>query len=229
MHASRKASRWAFTLIELLVVIAIIGLLAAIISPAVTKAKEKGSITFCSANLRSLGQVLNMYADDHDDFLPSVGSAGGAYPTWDTHLIRYLGDSDRVFTCPSDKFRVAGATATPRTYSANGGFSDPGSGKTADDFPFGPYDGTNATHRLGMLKTRTGRLILLGERPGGSDEGEASRGYVGDFAFSGMDERPGTIHEGGQGANYLFADMSVILFRTSDTQLSEEADYWYVE
>ena len=61
----------AFTLIELLVVIAIIALLAAIIFPVFSQAREKGRQTACLSNLRQLGQGVLMYAQDHDESLPS--------------------------------------------------------------------------------------------------------------------------------------------------------------
>ncbi len=56
-----------FTLIELLVVIAIIGLLLAIIAPALKKAKTVAKRIVCMTNVRSFGQAFNVYAADHDD------------------------------------------------------------------------------------------------------------------------------------------------------------------
>ncbi len=63
----------AFTLIELLVVIAIITILAALMLPALARAKEKGRTSQCANNLRQWGLAYRMYADDNQDFLPRRG------------------------------------------------------------------------------------------------------------------------------------------------------------
>ena len=94
-----------FTLIELLVVIAIIAILAAMLLPALNKARTKAREITCVSNLKQQGNGLLFYCDANDDFMPFKGEWDSSEPKWRNQLNNYIKigmDATRnpVFTCP---------------------------------------------------------------------------------------------------------------------------------
>jgi prepilin-type N-terminal cleavage/methylation domain-containing protein/prepilin-type processing-associated H-X9-DG protein len=106
---AQKSRSSAFTLVELLVVISVIGILAAMLLPVFSKAKESAKATQCLSNLRQLGLGLQLFVDQNKQRLPvmydrpvSTNSFLTNFPSSPNVVLSNFVGSPLVWRCPSD-------------------------------------------------------------------------------------------------------------------------------
>lgn len=108
----------AFTLVELLVVLAVIGVLAALLLPALVGAKESTKSTACLSNLHQIGIGLQLYVQENQNLLPVMQNVGtnGPPPTngppINVVLLPFVGGNSNIFRCPSDTENLFVLTGT---------------------------------------------------------------------------------------------------------------------
>ena len=128
-YAQNRRGRSAFTLIELLVVIAIIAILAAMLMPALSRAKQAGKRIACLNNLKELGLSTKIYTGDYSDQFPHRGSTN----RWPQQMYDTYAHELKLLVCPSEvtnnpatglvNTNVYPADGAPRSYLING-FND---------------------------------------------------------------------------------------------------------
>ena len=193
-----RAPAKGFTLIELLVVIAIIAILAAILLPALSSARERAQGLICLNNTHQLALAWQLYADDHNGELPyNLGMTPGGsrtninwvnnVMTWDTSsdntnlatltqasLGVYAQGETRMYRCPSDRALsslqyAAGWSARIRSYSMNAMVGDAG------DFTAGGFNVNNPDYtqffKITQILRPAGIFVFLDEHPDSIDDG----------------------------------------------------------
>jgi len=204
-------TRRAFTLIEMLMVIAVIALIAAMLLPALSKAKQSGRRTACASNLRQLSVALSIYTGENEGDFPPIHQTN----RWPSQLYRGYENFD-VLLCPADRqppARSLGVTPdeAPRSYVMNlfrDHFASSLSAADLQRFNSGTYDGTINEGSIGLPSD----TVVFGEKKTRAVDFYVDlAGLFGGTTQGALEQRRHMRASRGDsgGSNYAFVDGSV--------------------
>lgn len=220
----------AFTLIELLVSMAVIAVLAALLLPALSKAKERAKTGSCLNNMKQLQVCYSMYIDDNNDYLPpneaipdldfswALGNAQTDVTTTNIQngLIFHYSQQAAIYVCPANTLMIpddhGGSVPQTRTCAVDfalGGYAPPALATGGPAHGGGTFNGVTTLAKASQIQPSSAgtaqKIVFVDEAQNGVDDG-----CFGIYPKSPGNNIwwniPGCRHDGKRAATFTFAD-----------------------